>query len=119
MPMVDASYDHIVVNLRDMANFLERFEEILRAALQTARPYNKDFKIFVDPRAQSPLSRNLPSLDVKVFYHAEWRFTKKERADILEYMRPFLEEFSSGMKMKKDALVVRLYRRGGHARISV
>lgn len=119
MPMVDASYDHIVVNSRDMLNFLEMFEEVLRAALEAARPENKTFKIFIDPRAQNPMSRNLPSIDVKVFYHKGWQFTDAEKEALADYLRPFLEESSQSLKLKKDNLKVRLYPREDPISISV
>lgn len=119
MPRVNITYDHIHVTPRTVENFVELFEVNLRAALLLLRPNNTTFKILLDPRAQSPLCRNLPRLDVVVFYHAEWNFSDEEKASILESIRPFLEEFSRESKLRKDDLTVRLYRLDGYARISI
>jgi inhibitor of KinA sporulation pathway (predicted exonuclease) len=118
MLRIDASYDHVVVNPRDMSNFLEGFEIKLKEILTSLRPKNSDCKIYIDPRAQSPISRNLPSIDVKFYCDGEWALSDLEQQILVEQISSFLTEARVRMNLKEGNLLVRMYPRENPVRIS-
>ncbi len=119
MPMVEATYDHLYVTPRVMENFLEALETKLREALNKIRPKIVNFEIYSEARAQSPIRRNLPPIDVKIFYHAGWGFKEHDLEEILKYLEPVCAATAKDARLKEGSVKARMYLRDGHASITI
>ncbi len=117
MPMIEFRYNPEKISKFKAEGICPDLEGALRSALREARPIYEGCSVFLEGDPFN-VRHNQPDLRIYVFYHPSWNFSEGELAQLPKAMGRFLMPSLSAFGLADVDVMIRFYRRDGHASFS-